>query len=472
MVRAAAIAALLVCLAAPPCVRAATVRTPADPGPLATDSIGFEAARGERNRVHVRLHRQSIEIVDRGVERLAIEKEPGFDSCTRTGPRSVVCPRLPLTVRLRDRDDTFVADPGGHAADRPQDHPLELQDYYGNGGGRILRGVRVLGGRGADSLRGSRVGDELIPGYGRDSVDGRGGSDRIYLDPDGARDQALGGGGLDTLSFLGTAPRTTGGVWVELGEGTAAPADGSETDAIGGFERVHGSPHRDLLYGSDDGEAIYGEGGKDVVVGIGGADLLVGDSPAVPHAFANELVGGAGADVLDARGYASSPPPSRAPDRSSLDCGVGHDRVLTDTDDVAEPGCERSVFRITGDVDYPLYGLTLPVRPVERDADSATYEVACPKPHVFANGGCVGEVTVTRPAMGGEAPDELFGSASFDLEPGERHDVRVPLSPNGRPAQFVVVQVDARLEPPPDRSSDDYAAEARFGWEHYLPSPP
>src|SRR3954447_9092334 len=111
----------------PACAGAATVRTPADPGPTATDSIGFEAAPGERNGVHVRLRRQSIEIVDHGVERLKLRSEPGFDSCRRIAARRVACPRLPLTVKLRDGDDSFVADPGGHATDRPQGHPLDLR---------------------------------------------------------------------------------------------------------------------------------------------------------------------------------------------------------------------------------------------------------------------------------------------------------------------------------------------------------
>jgi hypothetical protein len=108
------------------------------------------------------------------------------------------------------------------------------------------------------------------------------------------------------------------------------------------------------------------------------------------------------------------------------------------------------------------------VWPVARDAGSVTYEVPCPAIADESNAGCSGSIVLVNPPFGGEAPDTLYGSAGFHLEPGERKDVRVELTPEGRQAAAGGSPVDVQLRSDLSQGAGVEPEHASFGWEQVL----
>src|SRR3954471_22832972 len=99
-VRTAAVGAGLVAgLAAPAGAGAATVTMTADAGPAANTYIRFRAAPGEGNQGTGRLRKKTLLVSDHGVARLRFH-DSGFGHCDRIGPRTLVCPRVPLVALL------------------------------------------------------------------------------------------------------------------------------------------------------------------------------------------------------------------------------------------------------------------------------------------------------------------------------------------------------------------------------------
>jgi Ca2+-binding RTX toxin-like protein len=468
-VRAAAAAGIIAGagLLAPACAGAATVTMTADAGPAANTYVFYRAAPGEGNQVTVRLRKETLLIFDHGVARLRFH-DSGFGRCDRIRARALVCPRAPVVALLRDGDDTFRATPSGHGHDHRRKNPLALQQDYTDTEGAIVEETIVSAGSGDDIVLGSRGFDSIAPGSGRDIVNGRGGGDTVYADRDDRHDRLSGGPGIDGVDF-GAAKKP---VTVNLELGTAA-GGGGRVDSLAGFERVHGGPYDDHLRGTPTGEALYGEDGSDDLVGGSGNDLLVGDSPIASRHFPNTFAAGRGSDVIDARGYAQAPPPSNAHLTSAIDCGRGRDRVLGETDDRLKRSCEGAVFRIPNSSGYlpdetDLYGVAMKVWPVARDDASVTYEVPCPAIAEESNAGCSGSIALSHPPFGGEAPDILYGSASFDLEPGERKAVRVELTAEGRQAAADGSPVDVQLSSDLSQGAGVEPEHARFGWEPVL----
>jgi Ca2+-binding RTX toxin-like protein len=465
-VRAAAGAIMLAGLLAPAAAPAATVTMGADAGPAANTTIQFRAAPGEGNRVTVRLRKKTLLLRDDGVDRLEFH-DRGFGRCDRLGPRTLVCPRAPVIAILRDGDDTFRATPSGHGHDHARRHPRALAEDYTDTEGAVVQTTIVVAGSGDDIVLGSRFDDVISPGPGRDEVSGRGGGDTVYGDRDGQRDRLSGGPGIDSVDFrAATRPLT-----VDLFGGTAR--GGGHTDSLGGFERVHGGPKADVLRGTSTGDALYGEEGRDLLLGRDGNDLLVGDSPILTGAWPNAIVGGAGGDVIDSRGYATAPPPSNAQLTSTIACGPGNDRVLGESDDRLRRSCEGAIFRIPNSSGYrpderDLFGVAIKVWPVAQDADSITYEVPCPSLTQEANAGCSGTITLSNPPRGGEAPDVLYGSATFDSEPGELVPVRVELTPAGRAAIAAGDPIDVRVDQDLSQGAGNEPEHASAAWEQVL----
>lgn len=451
---------------APACADAATVTISASVGPAANSYVEYSAARGERNRVTVRLRKRTLVIADHGVERLGFKEIEPFGRCDRRGPRTLVCPRIPVIASLEDGDDTFAASPGGHGHDHPRKHPLELQADYADTEGAITETTTVIAGDGDDVVRGSRFDDRILPGDGKDRVDGRGGPDAIVVTSDERTDHLAGGAGIDSLRLYVDVPVT-----VDLAAGTERAA--GVTDRVAGLERVHGGGHQDVLRGSDSGDALYGEWGRDRIFGRGGNDLLVGDSPVARQAYPNAIFGGDGHDVIDSRGYAQAPPPSNAHLTSRIDCGAGRDRELGETDDRLGRSCEGAIFRIP-DADIPEdgtpHGVAMKVWPVASDDESVTYEVPCPAIAEESNAGCTGSIALTAPPAGGEAPELLYGSARFDLEPGEREPVRVEVGSDGRQAVASGAPIDVQVFSDLSQGAGAEPKHASFGWEQVLGS--
>jgi hemolysin type calcium-binding protein len=456
-------------LTAPARADAAVVYVSASTGPAAETYIQYTAGGGERNRVQVHLQRSSVTIVDRGVAFLEFRHQQYFDDCTRTGLRRLVCPRAPIYLDLGDGDDTLTFAPGNPGSDHPHTNPLALQADYGDHEGAVVETTNVQGGSGNDVITGSRFDDVISPGPGRDRVEGRGGHDELYVAPDGRRDVLKGGGAIDALRFDGyLESRTRVPVTVDLAAGTAGPA--GDKDRMRGIERVHGGPKADVLRGTDAGEAFYGVDGRDRIRGRGGNDLLVGNSPIGSKSYPDDIVAGEGDDVIDARGYTRGA-------RTVVDCGAGADRELGEADDLLT-SCESAVFRIPAPYrpdELPLYRVLMPVAPTARDPDgSPTFEVPCPARAQYRNRGCSGLVVVLRPDLPDPhgPPEELYGSGSFDLRPGERGSVHVPLNADGQAAVAigapVGIRVTADLAQPASAPKGAKPAQAEFGWQEVL----
>jgi hypothetical protein len=462
--------AVVACLAVPGAARAARVEVSASTGPASEEFILYRAGKGESNRVRVKIARRSITIVDRGVRRIGLRRRRNFTNCRRTGRRRVVCPRRNVQVVLRDKSDKVSFTPGTDSPDVDHADPLALADRYGDTEGAFLEATDVNGGSGKDIITGSRYSDVITPGPGRDRVNGRGGNDDIYLAPDGRKDSIRGGGGIDGIAYTAEVPVT-----VDLAAGTAGPP--GDTDRIQGIEQVHGGPMDDVLLGSGNADALYGEAGSDQIDGRGGNDLLVGDSPGASRPFANQITGGPGDDIVDARSQIGPNPASSLAPTTTVDCGAGNDREAGEVDDLLDPSCEAAAFRIPLDflfLEQPLYDVPMKVAPVARAADgSPTFEVPCPAITFPPSSGCNGTVAVERPPVAGSsAPAEKLGSGSFNLTPGQRANVMVQLTPAGQTAVAsgspVAVHVTATLPPPAGSPPGQTPSKADFGWQAVL----
>jgi Ca2+-binding RTX toxin-like protein len=484
---AALLASLVLGLA--PTARAARVEINLTTGTESDQYIQFTAARGERNRVRVvrrvgpqRLGepgdlRFRVTITDTGVRRLQ------GSGCRNRSAQTVICRgAFAVSLDLGDGNDRVSFDSPGRSDDRIPSDPSELAAPFEDDDGAVGTGAVVVGGPGDDVIFGTPFPDIIFPGPGRDRVMARGGPDTVIVEPDGARDFLKGDAGVNALKFSGSTPVT-----VDTRAGRAgAPG---QRDKITGFRRITGGGGDDTLLGGDAGEALYGNGGNDRIDGRGGADLIVGDSPRF-FVSANRLLGGPGDDLIDARSdpRLNSGPPSETPPlpTSTVTCGDGSDRVMSDTDDFLDPSCEAAVYRVPAleseqDDVGDLFAPTMPIVPVSRGADGApTFDVPCPmqlgaRPFpVVTVARCVGSVALERPPTAGSTtPPEQLGSGSFDLPRGQRAPVAVTLNDAGRqalatPGTILAVHVTAVLNgncPPGATFPRANGACAGFGWQ-------
>ena len=438
-----ALLAVVALLCAPCCAHASSLSDDASTGVNGGSFYVYRAAPGERNRVTVRFMGGRLTIVDRGVRRIAMDAS----ECRATGPRRVVCARIPIDIHLHDGNDTVDFVPGDDTPDRDHRDPLYLARNEDFDPDLMEYADFVDAGRGDDRVTGSSRVDWVKPGPGRDTVDTRGAGDTVFLRPDGARDRIRTGGGTDEISFkLAHRP-----VHVDLAKRAGAG------DRLSGIERVIGTSADDTLRGSARADALYGDEGKDTIDGAGGNDLLVGEEYRTSHPSPNDLVGGPGDDVIEAT-FGASP---------HVDCGEGSDMVAGETDDLLDPNCELTGFRTATDYyyyyeEYPRLG-RMPARPVRVAADGTpTFELSCPPSDRTQQAHCKGVVALERPP-GGEPAD--YGSGSFDIEAKHRSDVTVALTPEGRAAV-------AASEPVGVHVTGDLGDEKiDFGWQLVLPPP-
>ena len=431
LAKATIVVAVVLCAA--PCAQAARLSAETTTGVDAGPFYVYRAAPGERNRVTVRFDGGRLIIVDRGVRRIAV----GHSECSASGPRRVVCGNFPIDIHLGDRNDTVDFVPGDDTPDRDHLDPLYLARDEGLDSEFIPYADFVDGGRGNDRITGSSRVDWVSPGPGRDVVDTRGAGDTVLLQPDGARDRIRTGGGKDEVSFY----LAHGPVHVDLAKHVGAG------DRLSGVERVIGTSAGDKLVGSDWADALYGDGGADDIEGGLGNDLLVGEERDPTRPAPNELVGGPGDDMIDARWAPST----------RVDCGDGTDTVAGEIDDPLDPNCELAGFRTDFEYyeDHPRFGRA-PAWPVDSRPDGApTFEVRCPP----ATAHCKGELRLERPEAGGED----YGRGSFDFAPKHRARVTVTLTPAGRAAIAAREPVGVHVTGTLGHEKID------FGWQLVLP---
>lgn len=169
--------------------------------------------------------------------------------------------------------------------------------FYGDDAGNVFDGRAgrdILDGRGgADTLTGGGDGDDIIGGEGNDVIDGGVGNDVLRGD-----------GGWDTIHAGADADLVQGGDGEDRIFGEA------------GRDEISGGAHNDVIDGGGNADTIHGDGGEDLLyTGRSGEgsdfspDLLYGDAGwdtlvATPDAYAADLYGGEGQDVLRYEGGA------------------------------------------------------------------------------------------------------------------------------------------------------------------------
>ncbi|MFD3189073.1 beta-propeller fold lactonase family protein [Sedimentitalea sp. HM32M-2] len=153
-------------------------------------------------------------------------------------------------------------------------------DLVGRAGKDLL-----LGGNGDDVLSGHRGNDILQGGNGFDVLSG--GRDNDILEGGAGPDVLIGGGGVDQISYAGSAQAVT----VNLATGQASGGDAAG-DIFSQIEGIIGSAHADTLIGDAGRNNIRGGNGNDSVTGAGGNDILNGQGG---H---DTVMGGAGNDRL------------------------------------------------------------------------------------------------------------------------------------------------------------------------------
>jgi Ca2+-binding RTX toxin-like protein len=460
--------ALVALLASAPAARAATVS-------MVDGELAYVADAGQANHVTVAYRPAAAGRPERYVVLVApgealsagggctVDPAGGIASCPAAAPARR------LAVSLGDGDDAFTGprDQGPFTA-------IPIVADGGPGADRLLvqpgaTGAALTGGEGDDTLSGAGGDDRINGGPGDDDVFAGAGADLVR-----------GGDGFDTLAYerIPDTPATQP-LTVSLDD---VPGDGlaGENDDIGSdVERVSGGPAGDRLSGSAAADRLTGGGAGDRLSGGAGDDVLLGDALRAGAAGtagddtleggpgSDILAGGPGSDTLDGgpgadrilalatgeapllamlepgRRLAAPPtqaernavragagddvvtaapgdPRLRAGDR--IDCGPGHDILMSWPPAVPPAGCE--LVCVSPRWCQPMLRTT-PGAVLRRRKVALT--LRCPRETA---GGCRGRLRLAavRSAGAARARGRLpVGRASFGLRAGATRTVLVPL---------------------------------------------
>jgi Ca2+-binding RTX toxin-like protein len=181
----------------------------------------------------------------------------------------------------------------GRASGEASDTLTRVEDVVASEGSKLLGDARenylaadlsgnrdgerstIVGRGGNDALFGGSGPDILQGGPGDDGLDGQDNDDVV----DG------GSGQSDVVVYAYSRE----GVRVDLAKGSAKTQHHG-SDRLSGFEKILGSPYKDVLIGGPASEAFFGGAGNDILNGRGGGDLLVGE------AGSDQAVGGSATD--------------------------------------------------------------------------------------------------------------------------------------------------------------------------------
>lgn len=210
----------------------------------------------------------------------------------------------------------------------------------------VVTSVLVLGGKGADELRGFLGNDTLQAGSGNDDVEGGGGNDAIDLGA--GDDEGVGGTGNDTVQG-GTADDT-----------------------------IRGDDGDDTLIGSTGDDVIDGGLGNDTIQGNAGNDQLRGGPGS------DSVTGHAGDDLI----WTDDDPPRVVPIPNEAACNDGYDTAYVGPDDNTIQ-CERVFRHYPGD-GLPAYATETSIS--VNAARQTALEVRCPPQ---AGVRCTGTLRIT-----------------------------------------------------------------------------
>ena len=379
--------------------------------------VSFNAAKGEVNQVTVTDANGRLRFHD------ARNRIKAKGDCGQVNANTVLCPFTEniAKVKLGNRDDSAKVE--------------GLVEVLGGDGADVLRGSRgndrLDGQDGPDTIRGRADFDVLTGGFGRDDVAGGSGDDDLIdgeTDASAARDVYRGGSSRDTVgSDRGDQifySERDSALDIDLSRNKVMKS--AERDQIIGLESVAGGSGDDTLAGDGDDNLLEGNGGDDDVRGRGGADIPMGgkgnddvkgdDGDDVVWGNGgqdNTLSGGAGDDLIDADDATAE----------TVTCGSGDDDARVTRDDFVKD-CEIATKG----------SIYVQVQP-QINGNEATFQVACQK-----LGGCDGELSLSGPN------DQELGNGAFtDLpdDPQTFTPVSVTLTPEGVDAieQGVIVQV-------------------------------
>jgi Ca2+-binding RTX toxin-like protein len=149
--------------------------------------------------------------------------------------------------------------------------------YKGDGKNKGGKGNdTIYGSKGNDNLSGGKGNDKLYGGKGNDNLSGGKGNDIIYGGK--GNDNANGGKGNDTIYG---------------GKGNDNLYGGKGNDTIygnNGNDNLYGNNGNDILYGGSGHDNLYGGNGNDILVGGGGYDTLTGGNGYDTFRFASNGV--------------------------------------------------------------------------------------------------------------------------------------------------------------------------------------
>ena len=135
----------------------------------------------------------------------------------------------------------------------------------------------LVGGSGADTLRGDNQINTISGGNGDDIIEGRGGAD--ILD---------GGVGNDTVSYENSGSLVTVSLAAVGAQVSGGDADG---DVLTNFENITGSNYNDTLTGDDNANKLSGGQGNDLLIGGKGGDTLDGGAGTDTASYATSVLG-------------------------------------------------------------------------------------------------------------------------------------------------------------------------------------
>jgi hypothetical protein len=333
-------------------------------------TLHYQAAPGETNRPSFQ--------EDSGVLLVSDSSAPPEDASGQCQPGYVSyvleCPMpAAISADLGDRDDYPIADTR-----------LPVRIAAGDGKDRFKHGLGENpavfdGGPGNDEIEGGEAADKLSGGPGDDTVTGRGAND--VVDGGDGNDLVSGDGhnvenGADVIDGGAGFDRIEG-EWSDNESSTQAPlnvtlAGGSDDGRPGEGDDVRGVESLFLYvagsYTGTDGpdklqvhqitgpSTMRGGGGDDDLDASDGNDTLEGGTgtDVLDGGFGDDrIVGGPGADQLHGdtpegecsyiyckNPYGNDTIEARDGEVDSIDCGVGHDRVVADKTDAVAGDCE------------------------------------------------------------------------------------------------------------------------------------
>lgn len=293
--------------------------------------------------------------------------------------------------------------------------------------------VTLDGGAGNDTLRGGSANDQLTGGSGNDSISGAGGSDLIAESANAnltLTNTTLTGAGTDTLASIELASLAGG-----------AGNNAIDASAFAGPVTLDGGAGNDTLTGTSSGDQLTGGLGDDVLTGGLGTNLLF-ESADVSMTLTDtqlvgpgtdtlsnlqriHLVGGDGANLIDASGFTLGPVVLIGGDgndtligtstNDSLTGGLGNDSISGGTggvDTLIDSGNADIVLTTTGMTGLGIDVLTGIESAILTGGNSGNVlsAVGFTSGPVTLDGG-IGDDTLS----GGPSNDELIGGPGSDV---------------------------------------------------------